>query len=224
VRMALYYTTFEMRPYRRSPLSTEERNFVSGVYCAFTVFALLLSEFSLAQNSLAMEHTLTTGAYSPVAVGDLTATTDILDRDRIEVLNKRTVAQLLKTVPGVLVEELGGPGGLTAVSIRGGESNFTLVLLDGVAVNDPTNTRGGGFDFSRLNPASVERIEIVRGSQSAIYGSDALAGVINIITRRGVAGHRQQVAAGGPDFAATRRTISPIKLQSILECTTMPAR
>ncbi|MEH6570058.1 MAG: TonB-dependent receptor [Halioglobus sp.] len=171
-------------------------------YCACTVFALLLPEISLAQDSSELEHTLITGTYSPVAVSDLTSTTDILDRDRIEALNKRTVSELLKSVPGVLVEELGGPGGLTAVSIRGGESNFTLVLLDGVAVNDPTNTRGGSFDFSRLNPASVERIEIVRGSQSAIYGSDAIAGVINIITRRGVAGHRQQlhVAAGEDDF------------------------
>ena len=175
---------------------------MSRFYCASTVFSLLLAETSLAQNSHELEHTLITGTYSPVAVSELTATTDILDRDRIEALNKRTVSELLKSVPGVLVEELGGPGGLTAVSIRGGESNFTLVLLDGVAMNDPTNTRGGSFDFSRLDPASVERIEIVRGPQSAIYGSDALAGVIHIISRRGLPGHRQRlrVVAGEDDF------------------------
>ncbi len=81
------------------------------------------------------------------------------------------------------------------MSIRGGESNFTLVLVDGVAVNDPTNFRGGSFDFANLNPNMVDRIEVVRGAQSAIYGSDALAGVINIITRRPRAGHNQQVYA-----------------------------
>jgi vitamin B12 transporter len=166
------------------------------------MFAFLLSDISLAQDRLELEHTLITGTYSAVSTRELTATTAILDRARIEALNKRTVSELLKSVPGVLVEELGGPGGLTAVSIRGGESNFTLILLDGVAVNDPTNTRGGSFDLSRLHTANVERIEIVRGPQSAIYGSDALAGVIHIITRRGVAGHQQQlrIVAGEDDF------------------------
>jgi len=119
------------------------------------------------------------------------------------------VADVLRTVPGLLVEEQGGAGGLTAVSIRGGESNFTVVMLDGVALNDPTtrvggviqgdptNSRGGGYDFNNLDPATVERIEIVRGSQSAIYGSDALGGVINIVTRKAPAGHEQQLRLEG---------------------------
>ena len=64
-------------------------------------------------------------------------------------------------------------------------------------MNDPTNFRGGSFDFANLNPNMVDRIEVVRGAQSAIYGSDALAGVINIITRRPQAGHHQEVHAEG---------------------------
>jgi len=133
----------------------------------------------------------------------LTSSVSILDKAQIEALNKRSLAGLLKTVPGLLVEEQGGPGGLTAVSIRGGEANFTLVMLDGVPINDPTNTRGGGFDFADLNPALVQRIEVVRGALSAVYGSDAVAGVINIITRRPREGHVQSLyaEAGSDNFA-----------------------
>ncbi len=145
-----------------------------------------------------VESVIVTGSYSPQPA--ITASSSVIDAAQIRLLNKRTVAGLLKTLPGVLVEEQGGPGGLTAVSIRGGESNFTLVLLDGVPVNDPTNTRGGGFDFADLDTATIDRIEVVRGAQSSIYGSDALAGVINIITRRPGAGHEQSVyLEGGED-------------------------
>ncbi len=142
-----------------------------------------------------------TGTLAPQLA--LTSSVSVLDARQIKALNKTTLADLLRTLPGLSVEQQGGPGGLTAVSIRGGESNFTLVLVDGVAVNDPTNSRGGGFDFANLNPNMVDRIEVVRGAQSAIYGSDALAGVINIITRRPPAGHHQDVFAewGEHDYA-----------------------
>ena len=147
-----------------------------------------------------VENVLVTGSYAPQRA--LTASASVIDAEQIRALNKRTLAGLLKTLPGVLVEEQGGPGGLTAVSIRGGESNFTLVMLDGVPINDPTNFRGGGFDFANLNTALIDRIEVVRGAQSSIYGSDALAGVINIITRRPAQGHTQSVyaEAGEDDF------------------------
>lgn len=153
-----------------------------------------------------LEELLVTGSYSPRAA--VTSSVSVLEGPQIAALNKRTLADLLKTIPGVLVEEQGGAGGLSAVSIRGGEANFTLVLVDGVAVNDPTNTRGGGFDFANLNSTLVERIEVVRGAASAVYGSDALAGVINIITRRPRHGHTQALTlgAGGDgygDYSAT---------------------
>lgn len=149
----------------------------------------------------AIEELLVTGAYTPLP--ELTASLYVLDEEAIGSLNKRTLADALHTVPGLLVEQQGGPGGLTAISVRGAESNFTLVLLDGVPVNDPTNTRGGGFDFAHLNPAVVQRVEIVRGAQSAVYGSDALAGVINIVTRRPDPGHGAGFGAewGEDDFA-----------------------
>ncbi len=150
---------------------------------------------------VALENVVVTGTYAPRAA--ITSDVSILDDEQIDALNKTSVADLLKTLPGLLVEEQGGPGGLTAVSIRGGESNFTLVLVDGVEVNDPTNSRGGSYDFANLNPDMVERIEVVRGAQSSIYGSDALAGVINIITRRPEEGHSQRFHAemGEDDYS-----------------------
>ena len=163
-----------------------------------TICAALLGGATQAAPDSALEDVLVTGTFAPQLA--LTSSVSVLDSQQIKALNKTTVADLLKTLPGLLVEEQGGPGGLTAVSIRGGESNFTLVLVDGVAVNDPTNFRGGSFDFANLNPNTVDRIEVVRGAQSAIYGSDALAGVINIITRRVETGHSQAVyAEGGQD-------------------------
>lgn len=153
----------------------------------------LASTFTLAAEGL--ENILVTGSHMQVATKDLSSSVSILDDDFLRATNKRNVLDVLRTVPGLLVEELGGPGGLTAISVRGGESNFTLVLVDGVQLNDPTNTRGGSFDFSNIDMASIERIEIVRGPQSALYGSDALAGVINIITRRSSETHQQRVTA-----------------------------
>jgi len=169
---------------------------MQGRIISFIVAALTAVAASAAPTvagKTAIEDVLVTGTFAPQPA--LTSSVSVLDAQQIEALNKTTLADLLKTLPGLLVEEQGGPGGLTAVSIRGGESNFTLVLVDGVAVNDPTNFRGGGFDFANLNPNMVDRVEVVRGAQSAIYGSDALAGVINIITRRPQAGHRQEAYA-----------------------------
>ncbi|MCM2311559.1 MAG: TonB-dependent receptor [Steroidobacteraceae bacterium] len=103
----------------------------------------------------------------------------------IEVRNPASLPDLLGEQPGLHVSQPGGGGGVPSLFIRGGEPNFTAVLVDGVKVNDPNNTRGGSFDASTLDVGDVERIEIVRGPQSAIYGSDSLSGVVNVITRAG---------------------------------------
>lgn len=106
----------------------------------------------------------------------------VIDREEIERKNKSTVLELLRTVPGLEVSQSGGPGKVTSVFIRGGNSSHTLVAVDGVRVNGNTS---GAFDFSDLTADNLERIEIVRGPQGLIFGSEAVAGAINIITRRG---------------------------------------
>ena len=94
----------------------------------------------------------------------------------------RTAAEALQSLPGVHVSRNSTPASVTEVRIRGAENNHTLVLIDGVPANDPT---GGAYDFSDLSTADIERIEVIRGAQSVIYGSGAVGGVINIITRSG---------------------------------------
>jgi vitamin B12 transporter len=96
----------------------------------------------------------------------------------------RTVAEALASVPGLRVAQSGGPGTQTSVFMRGANSSHTLVLIDGVKANDPSSP-SGAYDFGNMLLNNVERIEIVRGPQSTLYGSDAIGGVINVITRRG---------------------------------------
>jgi iron complex outermembrane receptor protein/vitamin B12 transporter len=112
-------------------------------------------------------------------------------------LEKPDVLEALRLVPGAQVVQTGQRGGATSLSIRGGNSNFTKVLFDGVAVNDI----GGAYDFSHAAVAGVDRIEVLRQSNSVMYGSDALSGVVNIITRRGTTRMPQlDTAADGGNF------------------------
>lgn len=90
-----------------------------------------------------------------------------------------TVADALRQVPGLTIARSGGPGALTAIFPRGGESDYTLVFLDAVQLN----AFGGGFDLAHLSAANIDRIEIVRGPQSALYGSNAVGAVVRIVTR-----------------------------------------
>ncbi|WP_329647796.1 TonB-dependent receptor plug domain-containing protein [Hyphomicrobium sp.] len=94
----------------------------------------------------------------------------------------RNAADALRSLPGVHVSQSGSGGGLTQVRIRGAEANHTLVLIDGIEASDPNN---GELDWSNLMAEDIERIEVIRGAQSGIYGSRAIGGVINIITRGG---------------------------------------
>jgi vitamin B12 transporter len=108
----------------------------------------------------------------------------------------RSAAEALRSLPGVSVSRTGGIGGLTQVRLRGAESNHTLVLIDGVEANVGSD---GTFDFSDLLVEDIERIEVIRGPQSALYGSNAVGGVVNVITRRGIgpANIMTRVEAGG---------------------------
>lgn len=91
-----------------------------------------------------------------------------------------TLVETLDDVAGIRAFSTGGPGGGSFLSVRGGEPNFTMVLLDGLKLNNPTNSRGGAFDFFSIDPMLVERIEVARGAVSAVHGSDALSGVVSI--------------------------------------------
>lgn len=107
----------------------------------------------------------------------------VIHREDIENSGKSRVVELLRSVPGLTVIQSGGPGQVSSVFMRGTESNHVLVLIDGIEISDPGNPTGQ-VDFSKLLVTDIERIEVVRGPQSTLYGSDAIGGVIQIITRR----------------------------------------
>ena len=121
----------------------------------------------------------------------------VVTRDEITRNAPATGVDLFRQVPGLQIDALGGPGGLSQPYIRGSDPNHVLVLIDGVRVNDPTNSRGGGFDLSGLDPNQIERIEVLRGAASSIYGADAMGGVINIVTRHARSNEWHGEAGGG---------------------------
>lgn len=124
----------------------------------------------------------------------------ILDRKELEQMQIQSVSDALRYVPGIQVNQTGRRGAVTAVFARGGESDFNLVLVDGVQINE----FGGNYDFSTLPADAIDRVEIVRGPQSALYGSDAISSVINIITKKGTSSPTADFLAEGGSFATRR--------------------
>jgi vitamin B12 transporter len=110
------------------------------------------------------------------------ASVTVIPEEVLRASEYRSVEEALRTVPGVEVERSGSPGKLTTIRIRGADPTQVQVLIDGVRVKSTTT---GDFDFADLSLDDVERIEVVRGPQSTLYGADAIGGVVNIITRRG---------------------------------------
>src|SRR6478736_10047140 len=166
---------------------------------AFAVCGLLLPCAAVAQPA---EHVVITA--TRLGDDDTRANVSVLDASQIAARNPASVADLLRDLPGLYVQQSGGRGSVVSVFTRGAQPNFTLVLLDGVKANDPTNTRGGSYDFSTLDLNDIERIEFVRGPASAIYGSDAVGGVINIISRRGSDQLQAGLTADGGSFGYAR--------------------
>lgn len=128
-----------------------------------------------------LDDIVVTATRTPIAVADLGQSITVLDAQTIETRQTIAVSDLLATTPGVTVARNGGLGTQTGVFIRGAESDQTVVLIDGVKLNDPSSP-GGGFNFANLLAGNIRRIEIIRGAQSVLWGSQAIGGVINILT------------------------------------------
>lgn len=155
--------------------------------------AILVAHPVVAQDDpVEIEGLVVTATPIPLELTSLGSHITVLEADDLRSRGLMRVTDALRSVPGISVAENGSMGSVTSVFMRGGESDQVQVMIDGVQVNQP----GGSFDFSGLELASVERIEIVRGPASALHGSDAVAGVIHIITRDG--------ASGAPSSASIR--------------------
>ncbi len=120
----------------------------------------------------------------PTPESQVASSISVITADDIAARQLKTLPDLLQQVPGLNVVQSGGPGGQTSVFMRGTNSNHTKVLVDGIDVSDPTNPTGA-FDFSQFLTQDIERVEVLRGPQSGLYGSDAIGGVINVITKSG---------------------------------------
>jgi vitamin B12 transporter len=126
------------------------------------------------------EQVIVTATRNGVSASLLGNSVTVLSEAEIQERNALSVNELLRSVPGVHVLQAGTPGSITSIYVRGGESDYNKVLVDGIPLNQP----GGYVDFSNMTTGNVERIEVVRGPQSALYGSDAIASVIQIFSKR----------------------------------------
>ncbi len=136
---------------------------------------------SFAKEAERLQEVIITATKIPTPSEQFGASVEIITRDDIEKSRAVEVIDLLRKVPGLIVSQSGSKGGTSSLFVRGGESDYNLIMIDGVQVNQSA----GAFDFSNLTTENIERIEIIKGSHSAIYGSDAISSVINIITRKG---------------------------------------
>ncbi|GAO38343.1 vitamin B12 transporter BtuB [Sphingomonas changbaiensis NBRC 104936] len=144
-----------------------------------------------------------TASRAPQSAAETGQAVTVLDRDLIEQRQAVIVSDLLAQTPGVAVSRNGGVGGFTGLRIRGAEAEQTLVLIDGVKVNDPSSP-GGGFDFANLLADNIARIEVLRGPNSVPWGSQAIGGVVNIITARPTAEPTLTARAEGGSFGTAQ--------------------
>lgn len=140
-----------------------------------------------------------TATRSPLAADRVPASVSVITGAALRAQGITTMSDALRQVPGLAIVQTGSYGGVTSLFIRGGESKFAKVLIDGVPVNDA----GGSFDFSSLSTDNLDRIEVVRGPASVLYGSDAMAGVVQLFTARGTAGVHGDVAARAGGYGSS---------------------
>jgi vitamin B12 transporter len=160
-----------------------------------------------------LEPVVVTATRVETPLKEVATSVTVITQEDIQQQQAETVAEALRSVPSLDVVQNGSRGTTTSVFIRGAESDQTLVLIDGVEVNSVTL---GSFDFSILTTENVERIEVVRGSGGTLYGSEAVGGVINIITKKGEGTPTASVSAEGGNGSTHREVLSFSGSQGII--------
>ena len=153
-----------------------------------------------AGDTTSLPEIVVTATRYPVAADSVASTVTVLRGDDLRARGIRFVGDALRQVPGSHVVQGGAFGAATSLFLRGGESDYVKVLVDGVPVNQP----GGFYDFGSLTTDNVERIEVLSGPASVLYGSDAIAGVVQIVTRGGGDGLRLSAGGEGGSFGSAR--------------------
>jgi len=138
---------------------------------------------AIADSTEKIDTIVVSASRSPISKVNIGSSTTVITREQIEMRQARYVTDLLRSVPGFAVSQVGTTGSQTQVRVRGAEANQVLVLIDGVRANDPAS--GDEFRWELLSTSNIERIEIVRGPQSSLWGSDAVSAVVHVITQSG---------------------------------------
>ncbi|MBI5574904.1 MAG: TonB-dependent receptor [Deltaproteobacteria bacterium] len=134
-------------------------------------------------------------------VSEQPSAVSVVTREDIELKNPQVAGDVLRGIPGIDVQRTGSPGNRENIKIRGGLAAHTLVMIDGFPVNSPTL---GSFDIGSLPAGDFERIEVIRGAQSAMYGSGAMGGVVNLIPRKGETGRQYGLGVAGGSFGTVQ--------------------
>ncbi len=157
---------------------------------SFALFGMMLMEIGNLTPIHAEEPPVTTldpiivtGTANPTRLSHSTQSLTVIEREQYTPLHPNRLPSILQQVPGLHIDEMGGRAGISSLYLRGADPNFTLIMLDGIPLNDSTNQRGGSADLSTIPIDQIERVEIIRGPLSAFYGSEAMAGAINLITQ-----------------------------------------
>src|SRR5579863_2314533 len=158
---------------------------VTSLPLRILTIAVLWPAVQWAQSIPQAEPTVITVTGQATPISATSASVVVVTRQVIEDSHAENVVDVRRQIPFLFVAQSGARGGLTTITLRGGKPNFTVVLYDGIPINDITDVLGGSYDLSTMSTDGIEQIEIVRGPLSSMYGSDAIAGVINIIPRRG---------------------------------------
>jgi vitamin B12 transporter len=174
--------------------------------CALWLLALLAFREAPAQerDTTALPRVVVTATRTSAQIGSSVATTHVLDGATLREAGVRDLADALRLVPGVVLVRAGGPGAQSSLFLRGGESDYVRVLIDGVPMNDP----GGSIDLASLTLEEVDRIEVVRGPASVLYGSDAVTGVVQVFTRRSQPGLQADIAVEGGSRGERHQALS----------------
>ena len=166
----------------------------------------------IAQDTARVAPLIISATRTPLTQGNLPVAVTLITGDELRERGIATVAEALTRVTSAYVARAGSHGATTSLFLRGGESKYVKVLVDGVPANDP----GGTFDFASLTTDNVERIEIVRGPASVIHGADAVSGVVHVITRRGAAPRTEvELRAGVAPRERTDATRDPGALRTL---------
>ena len=171
---------------------------LAAVACLGLVPAVLAAQEPADTTRLA--EIVVTATQYPTAPDSVAATVSVIRGDDLRARGIHFVADALREIPGAQVVQDGPYGSTTSLFLRGGESDYVKVLVDGVPVNQP----GGYFNFGSLTTDNVERIEVLRGPGSVLYGSDAIAGVVQIVTRQGRGGTTAGATGEAGSFSTAR--------------------